>query len=380
MRKLLFLLSLALWLGISNITLFAQGGIDYSKLCKGEGIARDATPGRIVKDLAVTTTSKLGSKTQSIRIAGNILSSGFLFFDNVDLATLTVRKGDVVSIKPSIYDLDWMHFYLYIDYNHDGQFDTDKELVSYTHYRDGEVGDFINSRGIRFREGSLRNGGELPGFEIPKDVKLGKTRARFKSDWNSKDPCGSADIGKFRGLICDFTVDIQDEAPELKSYNVNLKVEGGNGTASLFEKTMKVPVVAGVAKENMELELTLQPNEGYEASQVLHNGVDKKKDVVDNKYSFIVKDHVNLVVRFAKKSNSLAVEDIDSDHASYSLNVGKGYLTISNIEAGTPVELYTLSGTKLHQSLTDGNTLRLTAESGIYILKVGEASIKIAIK
>lgn len=108
---------------------------------------------------------------------------------------------------------EWMHHYLYIDYNHDGVYANDDatqpdddELVSYNYY-DGtnKLGTSTNSQG---------NTVPLPAFTVA-DVTPGVYAMRIKQDWDWLDPTANTQKGdnNFRsngGEIVDFRLIIHN--------------------------------------------------------------------------------------------------------------------------------------------------------------------------
>lgn len=110
-----------------------------------------------------------------------------LYFENKNSAFLTL-SGD--KICPYIKHVeDWMHTYLYIDFNNDGKFNPESELVSYSCFinKDGSA---VNS------SGDVLNGtnvDSMPCFTIPDSVASGLYRMRYVLDWNCKDPGGNSD-------------------------------------------------------------------------------------------------------------------------------------------------------------------------------------------
>ncbi len=87
-------------------------------------------------------------------------------------ATKTVSLPAETSVKPSFNALGrWMHGFVYIDFNNDGDFTDDGELVSY-----------IN-------EGNPDLATDIPIFTTPSTA--GTYRMRIKTDWASLDPGGN---------------------------------------------------------------------------------------------------------------------------------------------------------------------------------------------
>ncbi len=93
------------------------------------------------------------------------------------------------TITPQIgYEGAWMHGYVYIDYDNNGEFNTDDELVAYSGYMQNGV--WRNSKGEQFADGGVCPPSSTPSFIIPEDIPSGDYRMRVKVDWDSPDPCG----------------------------------------------------------------------------------------------------------------------------------------------------------------------------------------------
>lgn len=127
-----------------------------------------------------------------------------LYQDELSRACFAALPGQ--SVTPAVaYSGDWMHGYLYIDYDRDGQFSAPDsagsgELVSYS-YLDGK-----NSAGQTVAQNTIA----MPSFVIPEGTPPGIYRARFVIDWDAADPGGSAEIAAFGGAIVDLCLYVTD--------------------------------------------------------------------------------------------------------------------------------------------------------------------------
>lgn len=476
MKKVFAFLSLVVGLGLSSLAM-AQGNIDYSGLCKWD---ETATPrggqDRVVQSLSfagATTVDGQALLAQSVQVAGNVTSQRAINFDRTSAKAVNVSKGNTISVLPKFYNLHWTHFYLYIDYNHDGQFAAD-ELVSFTHYREGSSGNFVNSAGESFSSGDVRNGGRLPDFTIPATALLGETRARFKADWNDKNPCGAATLARDRGTICDFTINIQGEEDDDTStgeavrFTVNVE---GEGTAKIFDvltqeevknldnlsdpeqllelrprahdgwvltelkingldvmdrrdddgnlglmpdgdKTIKVKferimetlvyefnAEGGSVKASLEEDGTpipsggkaplyakvlyeVEANEGYMLSSVARrntpdvNVLDEMTKIADNVYVVPVgEDDPGFIFTFVKTDS---IEDIKA--LGYTVRTSKAGVVVEGVSVGTLVELYNVAGVRVAKAIASEAQVALPAAQGMYVLKVGKATAKVAVR
>lgn len=99
---------------------------------------------------------------------------------------------------------EWMHGYLFIDYNEDTDYDEeDGELVSFSYY-DGK-----NSKGLTASNnhgvGGLKDA--MPSFIIPAELQPGKYNCLFKIDWNNKTQCGDQ-VAKSGGCAVEFSIEV----------------------------------------------------------------------------------------------------------------------------------------------------------------------------
>ncbi len=162
---------------------------------------------RVVRSLNVSGASQAGIAHNFVTVVSgvNATSQSKINFDNTaDVLNATI--GDELSLTVSDNNLFWTHFYVYVDYNQNGIFESD-EVVSYSHYSDNGT-DYYDSKGNVVEAGVVQK--KLPSFIISDKAKLGETRIRFKADWNSLDPCGALKLAENRGTICDFTINIHE--------------------------------------------------------------------------------------------------------------------------------------------------------------------------
>lgn len=134
---------------------------------------------------------------QSITIANADLKGYMTLFDT----PFRAKAGN--TITPSFeYEGSWVHGYVYLDKDRDGQFsygvdandnlDTSTDLVSYSAYRSSDSNNFKNSAGSSFSNGNVLN---PPSFTIPSNLAPGIYRMRYKVDWNCIDAGGNIAAG-----------------------------------------------------------------------------------------------------------------------------------------------------------------------------------------
>ena len=146
------------------------------------------------------------------------------YFDKTS-TTFEVLVGEVVTPNISING-EWMHGYVYVDWNQNKQFDVNlegagpytkgagNELMCWSLYSKGGNGDSgWNSDGVYLSSGNVLTPGS---FKVPADAEIGTSyRMRYKVEWNSIDPAGSGN--KFLsdgGAIIDVMLKVTGKAAE----------------------------------------------------------------------------------------------------------------------------------------------------------------------
>lgn len=168
-----------------------------------------------------------GNITRTDRYLRNVsFSGGIESFNSGTINTATSRPlyADMTSkvlkadagaiITPSLnWTGEWMHAYIFIDYNKDKEFTGENEIVSYSFYK-ANLGDGVQPGTNSLGETTYSNGSvttsNVPAFTLPADLAAGTYRMRVKIDWNSLDPCGASDIIANGGSIVDFSLEIPD--------------------------------------------------------------------------------------------------------------------------------------------------------------------------
>ena len=162
-----------------------------------------------------------------------------LVYNDLTENTFTALPGDAVKVNVDFQTgaTPWMHSYVFVDLNNDGQFAAD-ELLSYS-YSKGK-----NSLGQSIANGATGAGNSLqpPTFQLAKDLAEGKYRMRVKVDWDNTDPAGAKGedgtatgkngIVTNGGAIADFTLNVHATAyPQMALYldtqHANIYAERG---------------------------------------------------------------------------------------------------------------------------------------------------------
>ena len=215
---------------------FTVNGVDIVSTIPDQELTNIMVP--IVEDTEVTVTFALpktycnnyegSQKTRSDRYVGAVTltcgsetlnvtglqTSGAsdIYFDRTD-EVLEIKPDATVSFRPSQYAGQWMHGYVWVDWNRDYEFTPsfnghavadDSELVAFNYY------DGYNSNGVATSNGA--NGySSTYTFKVPADITPGDYRLRFIIDWDCIDPCGNPNFEKNPltnngGIILDLTL------------------------------------------------------------------------------------------------------------------------------------------------------------------------------
>lgn len=139
------------------------------------------------------------------------------FTDKVFLA----KAGETLSFIPG-FGGTWMHSYLYIDRDNNGQFEpnltvsgnkyvlnSNSELVSWSILSVNGSSSGYNTIGEKWDLSSYSNI-DLPDYTLPADMAPGMYRMRLKIDWNNQDPAGSGTILNDGGYFADMLLAVSD--------------------------------------------------------------------------------------------------------------------------------------------------------------------------
>ena len=305
--------------------LFSEVKIDY---CKPEGDANkrrsDHLSNRLITNLTFSGLTKNGepfafSKQPNKANGWYDTDSQVEVYRDFTADVIEATQGDKVKVTFERYELAWMHYYLYIDYDHDGVFNTENELVSFSYYSDTEAD----------MPGKDGNVNEIPEFTIPADALTGETRIRFKVDWNDKNPCGSTkagnEIGANGGHIFDFTLNINEgTVAPIENYAMNVTVEGQGTVAMQTAEGTAVENNATVAAGS-NVTLTFNAAEGYKLGTVTVNEADVTASVVDGTYTIEnVQAEQNIVVTYVEDVPAIVEYDFAIS------TVGEGTFTLTS--------------------------------------------------
>ena len=188
--------------------------------------------GRMLNSFSLQQTGK-DKQTKSVK------TSKAAYEDHTADEPFTVEAGSELTASFD-YTGEWMHSFVYIDFDNDGDFSykegqwdqTGTDLVAYSFYsldsnpKNDTSG--YNSVGDELT-GDARNTYVAPSFKAP--AKAGEYRIRFKFDWNCILPGGSSTILEDGGGVWDATLKVVEPVVDGIS---TINVEAANGEAQLF--------------------------------------------------------------------------------------------------------------------------------------------------
>lgn len=225
---------------------------------------------------------------------------------------------------------EWMHGYLYIDYDKDYTFSytlgsddyptADGELVSYTFYSPSGSQWGKNSKGESTKHDSRLD--DVPSFTLPESLAPGEYRVRLKIDWCHLDPCGHPDeiantLTGNGGNIVDFTLRIVERPA---TYTVTLPETVENGTLTVMNGSAALVPGANTVEENSELTITAEPAQGYRLESLTVNG-----SAFTSGDTYTVTGNTEIAVSFAEIPVVMHI-------ITYSVKQGEGTITLSNLE------------------------------------------------
>ena len=169
----------------------------------------------------------------------SVKTSKAAYEDHTADEPFTVEAGSELTASFD-YTGEWMHSFVYIDFDNDGQFSykegqwdqTGTDLVAFSFYsldsnpKNDASG--YNSVGDELT-GDARNTYVAPSFKAP--AKAGEYRIRFKFDWNCILPGGSSTILEDGGGVWDATLKVVEPVVDGIS---TINVEAANGETQLF--------------------------------------------------------------------------------------------------------------------------------------------------
>ena len=208
----------------------------------------------------------LSDGTSSIEVTDIQTTANSKIYSDKTSYILTTSPGATLSISAvDIVRPEWMHAYVFIDYDNDKEFNqttnsdgtTGGEVVSFNYYNGKSS---INQSGISENCQVLVS--NIPTWTLPENLS-GEYRLRFKIDWNSVDACGANDIAANNGCIVDVTIVVATGTPARQISVSASPAEGGVAT---------VNGEAGPVTADGIITLNAVANDGYKFVEWTLNG------------------------------------------------------------------------------------------------------------
>ena len=201
-------------------------------VCFDKTALNTSAHGRMLNSFSLQQAGK-EKQTKSVK------TSKAAYEDHTADEPFTVEAGSELTASFD-YTGEWMHSFVYIDFDNDGDFSytegqwdqTGTDLVAFSFYsldsnpKNDASG--YNSVGDELT-GDARNTYAAPSFKAP--AKAGEYRIRFKFDWNCILPGGSSTILEDGGGVWDATLKVVEPVVDGIS---TINVEAANGEAQLF--------------------------------------------------------------------------------------------------------------------------------------------------
>ena len=256
------------------------------------------------KGALTSITFNIGGEAQTIQ-TGKTSSSGAIYVDKLS-EVITIEAGTQVESLTTEGHVgnDWMHGYLYVDWNGDKSFTREldgwvpteaSELIAYGFWvgqdGDGSHGGVDDSNGYNHLGNQISDSttpdrstnGALEAFTIPVNIPAGDYRARYKLDWNCINPDATLDVNQ-GAMVLDFTLRVTSAAVR---YVVS---------ATSADETMGTAEVSATeVVEGTEVIFTATPAEGY---QFVNWTVGEEIVSVENPYTTAVTADVALIANF----------------------------------------------------------------------------------
>ncbi len=206
-----------------------------------------------------------GTNSKTISVNQSTSNGATIYYDKTsEVVTLEPGKAVSSTINWTGY---WMHTYLFIDWDKNGEFTKDLAANNYIPTENSELVAFSFWSGVNgssndrqgydhagtYLTGDNRNVHSLKSFTIPTSKKPGSYRARLKIDWNNVD-ANSVSSKSDAPCVVDFTLNI----PGTITYTVGVTA-GKGGSATINGGTVAVDIAEGE-----EVTLVATPEIGYE--------------------------------------------------------------------------------------------------------------------
>ena len=185
-------------------------------------------------------------------------------YTDLTAETLTARPGDRVEVRFDYGNngATWMHGYVFVDRDSDGNFTSNGDLLAYSYYQ----GQDMTGRTIAPNVQGYGSALNPPAFRLPANLAPGRYRLRFKVDWDNVDPAGSLGsensakgkngILTNRGAIVDTWLEVKGKAYAESRLSLDTR------NANLYAPDGALPLT--VASDEALALRVVTPDAGYE--------------------------------------------------------------------------------------------------------------------
>ncbi|MBO5720480.1 MAG: exo-alpha-sialidase [Bacteroidales bacterium] len=215
----------------------------------------------------------ISNGVETIDVTG-VADGGAVYVNRSKESILEAKPGTVITFPSYNWTGEWMHSYVYIDYDGDYSFNTDSnndgttggELVTFNYFNDSDINGKTSSQQYAQTPGNSKStytndfgtSYGLPAFKLPADLAKGDYRLRVSVAWNTKSPCGYSDIKPNNGILLDMTLRIVGD-----QYVVTV-ASSDEEMGSAYIGTEGTTTKKVDADNTQTLELTAVANEAYE--------------------------------------------------------------------------------------------------------------------
>ena len=205
------------------------------------------------------------------------VSNKLVYNDMVCDGSFSAQAGQTVT--PTFkYTGTWMSGYVYADWGRDGVFSYEvgengvpadsSDIVSYNAAQiNGDT--WYKSDGTTAANGNTIQSG-VPAFTIPEGTANGFYRMRYKVDWNSINPAGSATIVKDGGAIVDLMLDVHGDEVSVSASQLNGDIVLAEDNSALlnYKTAYGQPLKVKVIPEKGFVQYGFQLKYGYNVNAV----------------------------------------------------------------------------------------------------------------
>ena len=310
-----------------------------------------------------------GTNSKTISVNQSTYSGAAIYYDKTsEVVTLEPGKAVSSTINWTGY---WMHTYLFIDWDKNGEFTKDlasnnykptenSELVAFSFWS-GVNGSSSDGQGYdhagTYLTGDNRNVHSLKSFTIPAGKKPGSYRARLKIDWNNVDANGVSSKSD-APCVVDFTLNI----PGTITYTVGVTA-GEGGSATINGGTATIDVAEGE-----EVTLVATPEEGYDFDGWY---VGETRVSIEAEYTTEATTNRIYEARFVVYDGIEGVNNIKNIYASNGIIFINGY-------NGTATVI-NMAGQIVSETVVNGDA-QIKLNSGIYSVVIEGKTTKVIVK